>query len=505
MLVLSLAAAFLLQQQKTPPPEKADHARLLKGVQGLFKEQYAKRDPEGRRALAATLMKQAAESADDPALRYVYWTEAIAVATEVGDVPSVVAAVGKIADHYDVEAVRLRLEALSALRKKAKDPPQFAALAVEYLWMAEEALDRDDHDSALETAREASAAARKAKDDATADTAGALMRDLPLIKQLFRDAQAAQEALAKDPEDPAAHLTLGRHLCFTKGQIKDGLPHLARGSDEGLKKVAALELANPKAAADRAAVGDAWSALAETAKDKPDKSLYQSRALEWYQRALRDLKGAEQLAIGARINELETALAGSAPGGTIDLIAQVDPRAHAVSGSWEKRGNALVMAKPTEFARVRFPILPRGGYELDLQFTRTEGNRSLAATLPVGDRATAVTLSWLDNGQTYAGLNMINKKRLAENETRRAGELELNRRYGLKVRVQPAAGQVAIDVRLNGQPYVSWKGPVSALSEDSRFAMGNPLSLGWLANESAVILHSARLEMLPGGRAEHLR
>ena len=51
-----------------------------------------------------------------------------------------------------------------------------------------------------------------------------------------KNSREACAALQQDPEEPAGEsCSVGRYLCFSKGDWEKGLPLLARGSDETLK------------------------------------------------------------------------------------------------------------------------------------------------------------------------------------------------------------------------------------------------------------------------------
>ena len=103
-----------------------------------------------------------------------------------------------------------------------------------------------DLDAASKLAVPAAAAARKAKN---AELSKSLARQQVGWKEAARSAEnlrADQAALAANPDDPAANLSVGKHYC----RLDDwagALPLLAKAADENLQRLAADEL---KASAD---------------------------------------------------------------------------------------------------------------------------------------------------------------------------------------------------------------------------------------------------------------
>lgn len=104
------------------------------------------------------------------------------------------------------------------------------------------------------------------------------------------EALKAEAALAANPNDPAANLTLGKYLAFQKNEWAAAIPRLAKGSDAVLRSVAERELARPGTGAEKVDAGDAW---AEAAKKLPAlKRNLQDRAAWWYVQAWPSVDGA---------------------------------------------------------------------------------------------------------------------------------------------------------------------------------------------------------------------
>ena len=92
----------------------------------------------------------------------------------------------------------------------------------------------------------------------------------------------AQQDLEKTPDDPAAHLVMGKHELLL-GRWDTALRHLSQGSDKGLKEAALKDLGEPTLGIDMARLGDEWAKLV---KGLPAyRSSLLDRATYWHGKA----------------------------------------------------------------------------------------------------------------------------------------------------------------------------------------------------------------------------
>ena len=104
-------------------------------------------------------------------------------------------------------------------------------------------------------------------------------------------------------DDPAANLSLGKYLCFAKGDWQRGLAHLAKSGDARFAALAAGEQQDPTGANASKTLGDAWWQLAGDAAGDEKQAII-ARACHWYRRALAaGLTGLERKAIEKRLEE----------------------------------------------------------------------------------------------------------------------------------------------------------------------------------------------------------
>ena len=110
-------------------------------------------------------------------------------------------------------------------------------------------------------------------------------KDIRKQEERFGKIQEARKILQTAPDDGRSNLLMGNYLCFDKNDWTAGLPHLAKGADEGLAQLARHELENPPQSADEEIrLADDWWSLATT-RFGPLKRSILLRAAYWYKQA----------------------------------------------------------------------------------------------------------------------------------------------------------------------------------------------------------------------------
>lgn len=292
---------------RLPRPEPAASEAALKKVREVFKEQYARAQSLAeKRVLGQALLRQAVETRDDPAIRYVLLCEAQAAALAAGDGALLRQAIGQLAKEYEIEETEELARALSGAADTTLPAPVRHALAQTALEAGREALRADNFEHARRLAKTAQLLASKARDAATARQAGEMAASISWLKQEFDKAQQAGQRLAQDPEHPQANLALGAYLALVKDDWARGLPLLAKGSDTRLRSLAETELAlGPSPAVpEMVKLGDQWRAAIK-AVESPLQSPVARRALFWYERALPNATGFTKSYLQQRIAALK--------------------------------------------------------------------------------------------------------------------------------------------------------------------------------------------------------
>ncbi len=94
---------------KQPVPPASDLAKLESTVQDLYKSQFAKRDDADRSALGKRLLREANDSTNDVATKFVLLRDAGGIALAAGDVPTALAALDARGAQFDENIHDLRL------------------------------------------------------------------------------------------------------------------------------------------------------------------------------------------------------------------------------------------------------------------------------------------------------------------------------------------------------------------------------------------------------------
>ena len=290
-----LAAA---EPEKVPESGAVEDAKKL--VRDLYKAEFAKKKTPEMLDLARRLHHDAEET-KDPAARFVMLREARDLAARGGDVVLCMDIAATTTQLFAVSGSEVRAEALEAAEKAKAAPGRAVAEAA--LDVAEDAVRVDDYTMAERMLKLAGLAASRATATSLSSVVSARLKDLDAIRKASATMEPVRKALAANPNDADANAKLGRFNCLLKGHWDVGLPMLAKGNDELLKAVAALDL-EKKAPTDRAAVGDRWMDVVE--KFEPgERPEIRMRAYTAYQAGAYEATGLEKTRLDRRITELE--------------------------------------------------------------------------------------------------------------------------------------------------------------------------------------------------------
>jgi hypothetical protein len=230
----------------------------------------------------------------------------------------------------------------------------------------------------------------------------------------------------------------------------------------------------------------------------PQKDLYKTKAtmlLKQVQTQLATIRPAGSL-LGKRPANSSSGPQLIKPGQSFDLISVTDPATDSIVGNWVRQGSALGLVKPTPMSLVRVPVLPQGSYEINLEFTRTDGQYYVGVLLPVGKASTAMVLSW--SKDPVSRLYDLEGKE-SKNETIRPNPLINGRRYKLIIRVAMLPeDQAQIQALLDGKEILQWKGAQSRLRPGKGFRLPSPTTLALGAYSNTTVFHSVRLKMISG-------
>lgn len=292
-------------------PDPAAEAAALAEVRKIHRNDFEKaQDPAKKKALARTLLKEALETPDEPAIRFVLLGQARDLAVIAGDSALLREVVEETAKYYDVDAKEQLIRILSDVADSRVGTSSKKDLAQGTLDLAHEYLAAHDYDSAMRLARAAQSMAL-GRDTAMTKQAVDLIKSLPRLEQEYERFQQAGRILADDPNHASANLVQGQYYCFvqnTEEAWQKGLPMLAKGSDAKLKALAEAELALARSKSKQDAndwfnLAEQWYEMARSVDDIARASC-RSRAASWYEKAQPKLQGFKARKAKLRLEEL---------------------------------------------------------------------------------------------------------------------------------------------------------------------------------------------------------
>ena len=437
------------------------------------------------------------------------------IAAMAGDLNLSLQGIDTLDADYDIDALEAKQKLLEKFIAAGK-PDQLAIAIPTAEQLVDQAVAADRYDIAVVLATSASKAVAKSKIATHKEEEERLSRrrhDIHLLEPIKAAAKKAQETLEKTPADAEANLTVGRWLCFYKGDWTTGLSLLAKGSDEKLKSLAEQEIKTPSEADQQVQLADAWWDLAQKEAGIARDSLH-LHAGNIYQEAMPNLASAlKKAAIEKRLAEiadLKPIASVSAVNNStgplkfslnnwVDILNRGDTTRDVVKGNWSRKGQQL-NCEAGELSRIALPVTINGSYDFEVEFTRTSGDSDVRAILSVASNPCLITLSSYKGA--VSGIANVDGRdaSVVENPTTvRPGKIENDQRHKLLANVRVlSSDRASIDVSLDGKPYLPhWEGNPAALSLSPIWSMPNSKQLGLAAYQSDVTFHSARLRLQP--------
>jgi hypothetical protein len=476
--------------------EQARSRGLLKDA---FAGQLKDRSIAGRRKLAQALLDEVPKTADNPSDEYVLLGGAIEASKDAGALALCSQAADTMAAQYDVDGLSIKTDAALKMDLRGDSPATAAENVRVALELTDSLLAAEDFPAAAKIL----ATARRA---ATGDPA--LISAVQKRMQVVESARAAHDRLAvsleklkTSPNDPAANLAVGIYLCFNRGDWEQGLGLLAKGSDANFKKLAMLELSRPKTNEELIRLADRWWEIGAVQPDMIRSAIHR-HAASIYKTASEGVTGLERKVLDRRIAEASADQTASghtdAAGGAVDLLSGVDVGRDSVAGDWQLEGGVLrLKSNGPNTRRVQIPTETSGSYELTVEFMREDGTDTVGFYFPAGKGQAMLALSsW--NG-AMSGLHNLDGKGMENNEsTVRPGSLANGQKYVAVVHVKVMDPDVDISIRLNGQPYLHWKGAQSKVAVNPNWTLPSKRAFGVAAGSSKVAFTAFRVRMISG-------
>jgi hypothetical protein len=487
---LVLILALLGIQDRAPEPDAATLKESLKLLRDLFKEDYAKKPAVDQRALAQKLMAKGLATVDDRNARYAFFVEARDVASACGDVETAVRAVDDLAREFQVDGQAMKSATLSKMAGSAKDPETARLLARALLGMVPEAIRAESFDAAAGAAQKAEGLAKIAQDPPIASRAAEMKAEVASLK-----AEATRVRPLIEKPGPGDEETIGRYLCFVRGDWASGLPHLLAGAKPPLKPVVEKDVLNPAEADKQLEVAEAWIEFGQKEKSSWRRSRIQLRARFWLEKAGTSATGLVRMKVEKRLGEIEE----NEPG-AVNLLRLIDPKQDGLDGEWAFEGGALV-SPAVPWARLQIPYTPPDEYELTVIAERKAGNNSLGIGLVRGTTPFALHIDGFPGIGGKTGLDTLDGMVLEKNPASVNG-LFFKDNVASTLVVSVRRGGVTLT--MDGKVILNWQGNYNRLSQSPVYKAKDSRMMLVGAYESKY--HITRMTLVPiTGQGKRLR
>ena len=288
------------QSAKQAVPEKDAQEKAMTLIREVYKKEYDEAKTNEQKAeLAKQLLEEGKNTHNDPAGRFVLFRVARDIAVGVGDYETAVGAIEELNRRYKVDAVSMKVEALSKVSKTPRPSDQqkkFVAVVIEAM---DDSLAADrfaDHKMLGEIAL---GGARRVRDATLTGSVVARLKEAGEFEKAYKEAQNLMAVLEKSPTDAEANMAVGRYRCFLKNDWANGLPMLALGDDPKIKKLAYQTIEEELSDLETA---DAWWEVAEGLKGVLQENVRRF-AIGYYKKTLPTLSGLAKTKVERRIKE----------------------------------------------------------------------------------------------------------------------------------------------------------------------------------------------------------
>lgn len=301
--------------KKLPVPSTDEQKKAEKLIRALAKLDQVKRQPAEMVAAAQHLIDKGKETKDDPAARFMAFRLARDLALQAFEPTKALEAITELGKDYAIDEIDMKVSALESLTR-AVVKATAGELGQAAIPVLDEAIAGDHFAAAQRLHKSIAPVIQIAGSRPLYDQLQARIKMIDLLTKEHEKVRQAEEALQKNPADPAANRIVGAYLCFGKGNWKKGLPHLIQSGDPRLKELAKLDLSSPTKAADLVALGDGWFDVAKAQSEQTRTQLHK-RAYHWYTMIGSDLTGLTHDRVLKQVGELEkllgfaTALSGA--------------------------------------------------------------------------------------------------------------------------------------------------------------------------------------------------
>ncbi|WP_372719143.1 hypothetical protein [Novipirellula sp.] len=268
-----------------------------------FSAELASLDSSDSELQFATALREAAKVEESLAKRFVLTKLAWQHMAAGGDVMTASTILSDATDRYSFDRITAQLELLPTIEKVSAATADLATLERLLRWADDAEVEHRYIEAELFT--------ELAKRIADLSDEPSLKKAIHTRVEFLKPLVIAQKEVLSDIERPRqsvldadAKSRLGRFYALSCGDWELGLPLIAEGSHEALRKCAELDLKSPSTATAQVALAELWSSVLDEASELQILAT-KKRSRYWYRKALPYLVGDENAKTEAKIADLQ--------------------------------------------------------------------------------------------------------------------------------------------------------------------------------------------------------
>jgi hypothetical protein len=288
-----------------PLPEEAAIAEASREIDDLFKSELKLAEAAGRYFGLADKFRTTAAATPEDAHRFVLFSRAKDYCVRDGKIQDALLAIDDLSAYFRVDDLAMKADVLAACMPRIKSAKEAEEITPLVAGLLEDTVQAGKFDLAAAVSKHALSLSSTSKNVRIVRQAKYAAASAEAAAKIHEAYTQAQQTLTTQPNFEPARLAIGSYLCFVQGNWADGLNELATGSDEALRKAAALELLSPTSAEDCVTVAEGWwtaSQRFDEARSIRDGVLL--HALSWYRKALPTATGISKTRSSRRIEEI---------------------------------------------------------------------------------------------------------------------------------------------------------------------------------------------------------
>lgn len=285
-------------------PSGAEQEEWLAQIERVSNGTDAK-DPSQQLDLARRLLELSRQTSR-PAEEYALLRGAMRLAGEAGGAELMLQIADRLSQRFEVDPAETREEALREMAKSATSNAALESLVTQSSTVIGRAIAEDRLPDAVELIDAVYVACLRPQGKELRKRVHDRRVAIQDLHSLWLNFQQARQTLAASPDDPEANLAAGRWYAFQRRDWKAALPHLAKGSDAGLRAAAQRDLAIPAVHEAQVELGDLWWGLAEKAGTE-EQAVLRQRAAHWYRLAVEKLDGLPRYRVETRLRKVPAA------------------------------------------------------------------------------------------------------------------------------------------------------------------------------------------------------